>query len=487
MVPVHRALLDHLAGKAASRHPVGDLLDTPALREAVARYIGNLVIINSHALETLDSVGTDLELLARCARLVNPDIQWPNAPEEFAARYVAELRLLGAGPLAGLGVIPPAFQIEIDRDLTWVNEVADRSATADSVRVTEAARRAYVSAPGLAGTIPVTSIRFSGRQGQEIGARVPHLAAFNRAKGELLHRLGERLLPDEGPDIVYERLSRYAVHAWQVLTVNGLTQAGTAVLPWRTKAEVEHLTAHELEDAILDWTRSRTSRDLDRSALGRTLVVWNPQPPMQGILLDAAPSTDDPYDPGQHRPGLALHGAPLLFLVDEAERLGIADVPLHPLGLLPASRSDAVLALPSRTYEMDREQATLYLKRHIVAEMRSTRHVVEASFQGLAARITSYSTLPRRVTLAISESDQMWSGRWTIEGTVENNADADEVRVVDSLAGEWSSLVNDPSIASAFSSSIWSYDGVMVATYKDLASDLGGLLGGEAALGREDL
>ncbi len=488
VLPAHRALLDHLAGRAAARHDVGDLMGNPALREAIARYIGGLKELTAHACATLDAAGTDLGLLARCSHLVDPEINWSSSPEEFATQYVAGLRRLTFGPLVGLGVAPPALRIEIDRDLTWVSETADPALASDVVTVTERAARAYVATADGSNSFPVSAIRFGAHRGQEIKTRVPQLAAYGRARDELLRRLKEHLLPDEGPDIVYERLSRYATRAWEVLTVSGLTIRGIPKLPWLPKEVVQHLTARQLLDEIRKWASDRVRSPVDRPSLGRMLVLWVPYPrPLHGVTFDAEPASDNPYDPGQQRDATALHGAPLLLLVDLAERFGIADLPLHPLGLLPTSATDVVLDLPSRPYDMDRAEAELFVSRHHLGELQSVRHIVRASFGGLATRIPSYTTLPRRITVALSPKHQDQPGGWYLEGTIENNVEADEVRIVETIPGGWKDAVEDPSIASAFSSSIISYRGVADATYSDLEKDLNSLLGGSAELGAHDL
>lgn len=121
-LPAHRTILDHLAGRSVPRHPPRPDQVRDELREAIARYVGSLAELDDLALGYLDALGTDLEFLARCAHLVQSDINWPFAPEEFANSYVAALRQLSAGPLAAVGVVPPTVRIQIDPALSWVFE-----------------------------------------------------------------------------------------------------------------------------------------------------------------------------------------------------------------------------------------------------------------------------------------------------------------------------------------------------------------------------
>lgn len=468
-LPTHRALLDHLAGRSVPRHPPDPNQVADELREAIARYVGSLADTDRLTLQYLDGLGTDLEFLARCARLAKKDITWSFSPEEFALSYVAELRRLASGPLAGIGVMPPAVHIQIDPELTWVYEEEKPLASADIVEIVETPPRVYFSVRG-GPKVPVTSFRAGGRQGRDIETRIPQLAAFERTKDELLHRLDKQLLVDEGPDIVYERLCRFATRTWEVLTVHGNRDA-----PEFTHSEIESATAHHLLNFVVAWLSRVTKRSVSRAEVEHALVVWTP--PVLGVLLDADPSKEDPYSPSQGRDGLVIHFAPLLHLLDWAESYEIADLPLHPLGLLPESPADPVLALPRHAHALDEDQVRLLVSRHELAEMRAIRHLVGKNLAGLANRISSNATLPWKVTVAVSPNDVTWSGGWSIRGAVESHAQSDEVAFAGVVPEEdWS-----------FSRSLMSYEGVLKSVYRTVKSDLQDLLQGERALGRQDL
>jgi hypothetical protein len=467
-LPAHRALLDHLAGRAVPRHDLDASIMRDEFREPIARYVGRMSSADAGLLRLLDERGTDLEFLARCSRLVDRGITWPSPAEDFAALYIAELRRLADGPLSGLGVVPPAVRVLIDRRLTFISQEADPAIAADEVRVVKTPPRMFMTiAKGV--QIPIASYRMGDRRGQEIQVKVPHLAALESARAELLHRLDKQLLPDEGPDITHERLSRYTRRLWQVLSAHGQAeQAGFS------RDGLSHLSTRDVVNNLVEWLQSVAQRPVSRNELAQTLIVL--APPRRVIMFDAAPSDEDPYDPSQQRSGFAVHGAPLLLLADRAEALGIADLPLHPLGLRPDSRSDTVLSLPSRPHGLDRDQATLFVSRHELARMRSIRHLVQNSFPGLADRLPAYATLPWRVSVVLKPGKESWSGGWSIEGRIERKAKQDEVLVVEKLHGDWS-----------FSRTLLSYESVTQGSYKAIHSDLEKLLRGERALGAEDL
>lgn len=466
-LPAHRTILDHLAGRSVPRHPPRPDQVRDELREAIARYVGSLAELDDLALGYLDALGTDLEFLARCAHLVQSDINWPFAPEEFANSYVAALRQLSAGPLAAVGVVPPTVRIQIDPALSWVFEEEFAGPT-DIVQIVPEPPRMYFSI-GDGPRVPVKAFRGGGSQGRDIAPRVPHIAAFNRAKEELEHRLHKRLLRDEGPDIVYERLSGFATRSWEVLSVYG-----SKIPPEFDRAQMENATARGLQEMAVEWLSRMSKRRLSSADLEGALVAW--RNPSLLILLDAEPDLDDPYDYSQGRGGLAIHFQSLVRLAALAEKLGIADVPLHPLGLRPESLEDSVRQLPDRVQLLDEEQVRVFITRHQLAEMRAIRHVTETNFSGLADRIDSYATLPWRVSISISPPTADWAGDWSIEGHIERHAAMDEVVFVDDLGEQWS-----------FRTSMLSEHRVSETTYRALAWDLKNLLGGNYALGRRDL
>ena len=59
-IPVHRAVMDHLAARSMERRDAVQCVGVPELREAVARHIGGQTEVGEPMLELLDLVGTDL-------------------------------------------------------------------------------------------------------------------------------------------------------------------------------------------------------------------------------------------------------------------------------------------------------------------------------------------------------------------------------------------------------------------------------------------
>ena len=205
VVPVHRAVLDHLAGRSMGRRDPIRSAGLPELREAVARHLGSHTEVTEPMLSLLTAVGTDLELLARGRQLSSSHIIWPFDPTRFASEYLAELRRIGSGPLFDVGVVGRAIEIDLDRDITWIAE-RDREGSADVATIVPTPSRLYISAPHGSNPTPVHAFRASGYRGAAIDIRVPHFAAFARAGEELDTLIQQRALPHEGPDIVYERL-----------------------------------------------------------------------------------------------------------------------------------------------------------------------------------------------------------------------------------------------------------------------------------------
>lgn len=467
-LPVHRALLDHLAGRALPRHQADAEMGSPEFREATARYVARQSSVDGTLLQQLDRGAADLEFLARCSRLVDKRIEWPFEPEDFAVRYLGQLRLLADGPLAGLGVIPSAVRVQIDRDLTFVSQEGQPVA-ADEVVVVPSPPRAYITV--ARGTpIPVASFRMGSIRGNEIAVRVPQLAAYESARFELLHRVDKALLPNEGPDITYERLCSYATRLWDTVSI-----FGTAGAPGLSRLAPPRLTTLGLVEQVLDWLSTIARRQVHRAELQTTLICSVP-PSRTLVTFEAEPAIDDPYDPRQGRNGLCIHGAPLLLLAERAEVLGVADLPLHALGLLPASPSDPVLLLPPHPLGFDRDQVALFVTRHELAEMRAIRHLVRSNFAGVADRLPSYATMPWRVSLLLQPDRGGWSDGWSVQGRVERRAEREELVLVDSLDGDWT-----------FSRSDMSYRSPLEHSYRQVHRELKDLLGGERALGAEGL
>ena len=206
-VPVHRAVLDHLAGRSMDRRDAVQCAGRQELREAVARYLGAQTEVTTTMLSFLDAVGTDLELLARGRRLTSVDIVWPFEPTKFAMDYLAELRRLGTGPLVDVGVVDPPIEIDVDTGISWITE-RDGIGIGDVANIVTSPNRVYISDSDGSNRTQVLSFSSLGHHGFVIDIKVPHYTAFARVKYGVETLLRRRALPNEGPDIIYERLVR---------------------------------------------------------------------------------------------------------------------------------------------------------------------------------------------------------------------------------------------------------------------------------------
>ena len=137
------------------------------------------------------------------------DIIWPFESSRFAKEYLAELRRLGTEPLVDVGVVDRPIEIDVDTELSWITE-RDRIGTGDIVNIVTTPDRLYISDSDGSNRTQVLAFSSTGRHGATIDIRVPHFTAFARVKYELESLLRRRALPNEGPDIVYERLCSFA-------------------------------------------------------------------------------------------------------------------------------------------------------------------------------------------------------------------------------------------------------------------------------------
>jgi hypothetical protein len=201
-------------------------------------------------------------------------------------------------------------------------------------------------------------------------------------------------------------------------------------------------------------------------------------PPVQalGVLLEAEPSADDPYDISQNRSGAEIHGAPLVHLVNRARSLNVEGLPLHPLGLLPASADDPVLKLPSRQGELDADEWRLYVERSELGGIRGFRSLVEANLAGLAPRMPAYSTLPWLFQVAVTAPGSEAAAGWPVRIRVRRRAEVDRVVLVEEVG---------PSFE--IGRSRLSYGSVLKPAYTLLERDLTAVLSGRRALGTDDL
>ena len=395
VVPMHRAVLDHLAGRSMVRRDAIRSAGIPELREAVARYLGSQTEVSEPMLSLLSAVGTDLELLARGRRLTSANIIWPFDPTRFATEYLAELRRLGSGPLIDVGVVGRAIEIDVDREMTWITE-RDRVGSGDVVKIVSVPDRVYMSGPDGSNRTPVRAFRSAGYRGADIEIRVPHFAAFARAGDELQTLLRQRALPNEGPDIVYERLCSLTERFIQTVT-----RFGTNEYEGYSDADFCRLTASELQAQFQSYVASITGTE---AAQADTFIAFDPK--IRGVVVSTGPEAIV-QSPGSQ---IGVHSATLARLVTKATRLEIQELPLHPLALLPNFTTDPILSLPGRRHLLHGDLLGLYIERHELGEIRAfdpkIRGVVvstgpEAIVQSPGSQIGVHSaTLARLVTKA---------------------------------------------------------------------------------------
>ena len=466
-VPVHRAVLDHLAGCSMDRRDAIQSAGFPELREAVARYLASQAEVSESMLSLLSAVGTDLELLARGRRLTSADIIWPFDPTRFATEYLTELRRLGSGPLIGIGVVGRAIEIDVDSKITWIAE-KDRVESGDVAKIVATPDRPYMSAPDGSNRTPLKAIKMAGYRGAEIDIRVPHFAAFDRAGDELNTLLHNRALPDEGPDIVYERLCSLTRRF-----VETVTKVGTSEYQGFSDADFRELTASGLQAIFLNYITEATGIDAVQADMGTILIAFVPA---SKVVVVAKGPESVVHRPGSH---LGVHSAVLMQLVAKATRLGIQNLPLHPLALLPNSAMDPILSLPGRQHRLHGDLLSLYIERHELGEIRAFRYLVDHNLRGLRPLLRTYSTLPWHIEVTIKELSTPTRFDVHIRSITRRSAASDEVTVVPEIPKKdslWTS-----------SSSIHAYRGVLNGAYALAERDVMELLNGTNPLGSDVL
>lgn len=464
VVPVHRAVLDHLAGRSMARRDPIQSAALPELREAVARHLGSHTEVTERMLSLLTSVGTDLELLARGRRLCSANIAWPFDPPRFATEYLAELRLLGTGPLFDVGVVGRAIAVDVDRELTWISE-RDREGSGDVATIVPVPNRLYISASDGSNRTPVQAFRAPGYRGAEIDIRVPHFAAFARVREELETLLQERALPDEGPDIVYERLCSLTERFMRTMT-----RVGQSEYQGYSESDFRGLTASELQAKFWSCVTATTGQDAQRPD---TFIAFLPSSPTVVVATGPEAAVHGSLS------RLGVHSAALTRLVTDATRLGIQELPLHPLALLPTSAIDPVLSLPGRRHLLHGDSLDLYIERHKLGEIRAFRHLVDQNLPGFRPLLREYSTLPWQVDVTIEDLSTARIFDVGILAVTRRGAASDEVRIVSDTAEDdrlW-----------ARSSSIHAYRGVLNGAYDLVERDVRDLLDGSNSLGSDVL
>ena len=463
VVPVHRALLDHLAGRSMSRRDVVQCTGRAELREAVARYLGAQTEVSDTMLSLLNAVGTDLELLARGRRLTPKDITWPFGPTKFAMEYLADLRRLGTGPLVDVGVVDQPVEIDIDTEISWITE-RDHLGIGDVTNIVATPDRPYMIDSDGSNRTQVQAFSLSGHHGAEIDIKVPHYCAADRVKYELESLLRRRALPNEGPDIVYERLCVFAKQFRETVTAVGPEEYGEF-----SDVEFCDLTATTLWAHFVGTVAKAVGAESVPTELSNIFIMFVPG--KQKIAILERPYTSE-RDFGFR---LGVHGGELTRLLTKATEFKIAEFPLHPLMLLPSSAADPVLALPGDRSQLHGKSLSLYVERHELGGMRAFRHLVENNFIGLAPFLRQYSTMPWSLNVAIEERVGSGAIDARIESVRNFRAEFDEVVLVSEVSTEdalWSSSCN-----------MRTYRGVLDAAYERVEDDLSDLMNGSNPLG----
>jgi hypothetical protein len=472
--PLHRTLLDQLAARrfADPGGPAGPV--PPALREAFARYIGTLRSVDDRARELLHDVERDVELLARCRHLVRADVVWPCGPSAFADDYHSALRTVTTGPLRGAGIVPAAVQVRLDRALTWISERETPRSATDTVEVVENSGKMYLV--GKDGVAVDGVLRFAGQgfEGRAITVPIPQLVAYERARDKLQDRVAHEILLDEGPHITYERLAAIPARLSRLATALG-SQARSGYAP----AELAHVTPSQLLDRFVALAADVMRREPTEEEKQALLVGYDFQVGTFFVVARAEPDLQDPYDPVAARPGLVLHSAPLLLLIREAERLGIAHLPLHPLGVLPENETDLSLQLPDRVWELHGNDLQLFVERQERGTQRAVKYLVTHNLAGLADTLPTFCSLPWRVTVIAENRSTSGVIDLNYSRRVQRNADAEAVYVE----------VGIPT-SNGYSERgdlLFRHASVKKTAYRQVAQDLQSLLSGQRALGSEDL
>ena len=464
VAPIHRVLLDHLAGRSMPRRDAIETLRVPNLREAVARYFGSQGEVSNTMLSLLNAAGRDPELLARGRQLTPRDIVWPFGPEQFAAEYLDELRRLAGGPLIDVGVVGRAIEIEIDRNITWISE-RDQVGPNDLATVVDTPHRPQISLAGESDWSPVLAIRSAGYRGAAIGQQVPHFVAFERAMNELQTLVRKRDLPDEGSDIVYERICLLAKRFVQIVTRAKMQQYDGF-----SDEDFCGLTPRTLQDGFLRLVVSTLGMKAGRIDIGAYSIHFDPVS-RRVVVLAEPPSTVHDLNSGN-----GVQGSILSRLVSIATRLGIEDVSLHPLMLLPDSESDPIQSLPGRKDLLHEESLSLYVQRHTYGKVRSFRYLVEHNVPGLVEFLRKYSTLPWCIEVAIEGQSTPDPYDLSIHSTTKRNLGSDSVTIVSELRNSDDCLIES-------SSSFFAYRGVLSDAYRMIEDDVRELIYAQHSLG----
>lgn len=357
----------------------------------------------------------------------------------------------------------PSIEIEIHRDISWISEW-DRKGSDDVFNVVTTPTHPQLVVQDRPNGKPVRAIHPSRIREADIDKKVPHFSAFYRATNELQRILKTRALPQEGPDIIYERLCTLSSRFISILT-----RFGTGTHQGLSDMDFCGITPSELQNLFLTFVTNKFGIAASQATIDMISIVYNPVIRNFKVTLG---SRSNVYGATSESD---IHGDVLRQHVTMASRLGIQDLPLHPLGLLPDSCNDPILSAPSRIGLLRGDSLNLYVKRHEYGNIRAFRYLVEHNLGGLGPFLQKYSTLPWRIDVAIENESRAPTFSTTIRSIIRRGADRDEVRIVPQIS-------RSDDVMTIRVSSIFAYDGVLSGAYEYLVHDLNGLLSGRNPL-----
>jgi hypothetical protein len=371
--------------------------------------------------------------------------------------------------------MPARVHVIVDHGLRWVSETAIVGPGPDVVEVsgdpTESEGVARHRDPGG----NVLGIRGLGFRGSSISVVEPHLTAFDRVVESLQDRIKDKCLPDEGPDITYERLCEYAQRLADVLTGYGGVEA-----PVCSRDEFSHVSPRELLDRYADIIGRSIGHSPAQEEVASSFIVFVPQTRSVAVAIGVLPSQQHPLEPNGQRTGLVIHGSPLALLVTAANGYGIADLPLHPLGLLPTGPGDPILGFGDRCYLLRDSELLEYVRKHEIAARRTVRHLVEKNAAGIARQLPRSLTRPWSIDLVVENKSTESQIDISVYGLRQSEVDGEDIvrvtegRLPDPM--EWSQT-----------SFMFGYKSVRDHAYRLVENGVRDLVSGRRSLGRDDL
>jgi hypothetical protein len=405
----------------------------------------------------------DLPLAARALKLIPAGVRWDGTPEEFGTEYLAALRILTSGPLAGLRRIIGGLTVYVDPEIRSIAAWESRPITGQDES-------------SASDRVVTTPSRLEEQRGRSwwwtTEVQSPHMLAVRWIIKELDQVLSDGGLSEEGPDLIYARLAQARLQFTRLLQ---------RTADWDNRLRVPPAMGQSAEDLLLAY-----------SEVVREIAVDAPKPvdpATSAIVLDHAtrsvmlaigtrPDRSRPWDPSTFGRN-SFSGAVLVELVQAARGHGIAGLPLHPLGIRPIDNADAFLSYPDRLDQLHANQLVEYIRRFEEAFRRSARYIVEHDLSGLPGTKAAFE-VRERVELRVEQSE----GGDLFGVTVHNRSDPiegpDDVLLVTpgGRGTEWDW---------GWSAFTFHYSTLSERVYRELRSAVAKELSGQNALGEQAL